>query len=120
MLLDTIASMKTGTYTVTRTGAGTYPTNGRLSAGSTSTFPITAIVQPYQGGRKMLPLPEGVRSEETKHIHTAAALRTRDGGGAQDFITISGEDYHVWAVEGPFTLGGSTHYEVYASRRAKP
>lgn len=120
MLLDTIASLKTGTYTVTRTGAGTYPSGGYLVPGSTSTFPIVAIVQPYAGGRKMLPLPEGVRSEETKLLHTATALRTRDGNGAPDFVTIGGEDYYVWAVEGPYTLGASTHYEVYASRRAKP
>ena len=119
MLLGTIGSLKTGTYTVTRTAGGS-KLLGRYTPGASSTFPIDAVVQPYQGGRKMLPLPEGVRSEETKHIHTATALRTRDVGGEADAISIGGETYHVWAVEGPFTLGASTHYEVYASKRSKP
>lgn len=119
MLLNTIASLKTGTYTVTRT-ADAAPVMGRKVAGSSSTFPIVAVVQPYQGGRKMLPLPEGVRSEETVHVHTATALRTRDDGGEADSISIDGEDYRVWAVEGPFKLRGSTHYEAYASRRTRP
>lgn len=119
MLLSSIAGLRTGTYTVTRTAANTLLL-GRAVAGSTSTFSIVAVVQPYAGGRKMLPLPEGVRAEETKHIHTATALRTTDSAGEADSISIDGTTYRVWAVEGPYTLGGSTHYEAYASKKGRP
>lgn len=119
MLLATIGSLKTGTYTVTRRAGGAHAT-GRYTAGASSTFPIVAVVQPYQGGRKMLPLPEGVRAEETKLLHTATELRTRDNNGEADSVVILGDTYVVFAVEGPFTLGASTHFEVYAARRTKP
>lgn len=119
MLLSTIGSLKTGTYTVTRTANGT-TTLGRYTSGASSTFPIVAVVQPYQGGRKMLPLPEGVRAEETKLLHTATELRTHDNDGEADSIVILGDTYVVFAVEGPFTLGASTHFEVYAARRTIP
>lgn len=119
MLLGSIAGLKTGTYTVTRTAANSLLL-GRKVAGASSTFPIVAVVQPYAGGRKLLPLPEGVRSEETVHVHTATALRTTDDAGEADSISIGGTVYRVWAVEGPFKLGTSTHYEAYASRKGRP
>ncbi len=119
MLLQSVNSLKTGTYTVTRTATGTL-SQGRYTTGAGSTFSIDAVVQPYSGGRKMIPLPEGVRAEDTKLIHTATALRTRDSTGEADVITILGELYTVWAVQGPYTLGPSTHYEAYVTRKGSP
>jgi len=120
MLLGVINSLKTGTYVVTRTADGSYDAHGRYATGSSSTFNMDAVVQPYGGGRKMLPLPEGVRAEDVRLIHTATALRTRDNAGEADSVAIGGENYSVYAVEGPYTLGPSTHYQAYAARRGKP
>lgn len=120
MLTGSILGLRTGTYTVTRRGGGTYDADGYHVAGSSSTFSIDAVVQPYAGGRRMLPLPEGVRAEDVRHVHTTTALRTRDNAGEADAIAIGGEVYYAWAVEGPYTLGGSTHYEAYVARRGKP
>lgn len=118
MLIATIGSMATGTFTVTRTAEGTQVL-GRYTLGATSTFTIVAIDQPLDG-RVMLPLPEGIRAEEVRLLHTATALRTRDGNGEPDYVTIRGEVYYVWKVAGPYTLGGSTHYEAHVARRKRP
>jgi hypothetical protein len=119
MLLNSIASLNTGTYTVTRTASGSL-TQGRFTPGGTTTLDIEAVVQPYSGGRKMLPLPEGIRAEDTKLLHTTTPLRTADNTGEADKITILGDTFVVWAVQGPYTLGGSTHYEAYVTRRTVP
>lgn len=119
MLLDTITSLATGSYVVTRTAPGSM-TQGRFTAGATSSFSIQAVVQPYAAGRKMLPLPEGIRAEDTKLLHTVTPLRTTDNTGDADKIVILGDTFVVWAVQGPYTLGESTHYEAYVTRRTVP
>lgn len=113
-----IGSLANGSFTVTRTAGGPLVL-GRYTSGGTSTFPITVIEQPYSP-RTMIPLPEGVRVEDVKLIHTNTALRTRDENGEADYITIRGENFYVWRVDGPYTLGGSAHYEVHAARKSKP
>lgn len=115
---NVIQRLKTGTYTVTRTAASTL-SQGRKVAGSTSTFPTDAIVQPLDP-RTMLPLPEGVRAEDVRLIHTADLIRTQDQNGEADAFTIGGEQFYAWKVSGPWTLRGETHYEVHAARRGKP
>ena len=113
-----IGSLSNGTFTVTRT-AGAPLVLGRYSSGAVTTFPIVAIEQPYSP-RTMIPLPEGVRVEDVKLIHTNTPLRTRDENGEADSISIRGENFIVWRVDGPYTLGGSAHYEVHAARKNKP
>lgn len=123
-LLDAIASLSTadtetaGAYTVTRTAEGT-ATLGRYTVGGASTFTIDAVVQPLDA-RSMTPLPSGVRSEDVRLLHTATALRTRDNAGEADRVSIGGETFAVWKVDGPWTLGGETHYEVHVARRGQP
>ena len=117
--LGVITRRQTGTYAVTRTANGSYDANGRFTAGATSAINVVAIVQPLDP-RTVLPLPEGVRSEDVRLVHTATLLRTPDGTGAADSISIGGEPYIVFEVAGPFTLNGATHYEIHAARRAVP
>lgn len=119
MLLNVIGHLQTGTYVVTRTAPGSLVL-GRAVAGATSVLNIVAVVQPYSAGKKMLPLPEGIRAEDTKIVHTATPLRTTDNTGAADQIAILSDNYVVWAIQGPWTLNGSTHYKAYVTRRTVP
>lgn len=113
-----LGSLVTGSYTVTRTAEGT-TTAGRYTPGATSTFLLNAIEQPFSP-RTLLPLPEGVRSEEVKLLHTSTLLRTRDNNGEADFVTIRGEDFYAWQVAGPYIMSGSSHYEIHVARRRRP
>jgi hypothetical protein len=114
---DAIATFATGTYTVTRTGAGSY-SGGILSAGSTSSFSIVASVQPLSG-RDLQVLPEGQRTDETRVLYTTTQLLTRTATQAPDSISIDGSTYEVFKVE-DWTYIGVTHYRAYVSRKDRP
>jgi hypothetical protein len=116
-----IASLATGTYTVTRTAAGDFGggfpislggglasnEDGRYRPGTSSTFTISASVQPARG-RDLLRLPEGQRTREVIAIFTATALQTAaaPGGATADAITFQGSQYEVQTVEYWFQAGG--------------
>lgn len=112
-----------GKYTVSRTLAGSYAATGDYVDGSVTTFPITASVQPHDG-RLTVTLPEGARTEDVRQLWTATELRVTDDNVDADRITIPSaqgdEVFHVFKVEGPWTMSGRTHYHVYAARRRKP
>ena len=105
--LDTaalISSLSTGTYTVTRTPAGTFA-NGVAVPGTPTTLQITAAI--YQAsGRDLERLPEMRRSVATIKIFTTTQLRTGaqqgqgNGEGAYqaDRITYNGLQYEVQQV----------------------
>lgn len=89
-LSGVLESFSTGTYTVTR-GARSYDTNGRLAATS-STFSVSANVQPYPGD-ELNRLPEGLRTAKVKAVYTTTELR------ANDSISIGGSAWQVHVVE---------------------
>ncbi len=93
-LSNVIASLATGTYTVTRWAADSYDTNGVLVKGATSTLSVLACVQPLTG-RDLQRLPEGRRTREGKAVYTATALRVEP---VADRISIDGETYEVESV----------------------
>lgn len=100
-------------YTVTRRAAGAYA-SGIWADGSTSTFSITAHVQPVTG-RDLKTLPEGQRAEDSRIVYTTTELRATAGG--PDSISIGGEAYEVTRVETWSGLGG-THYRAIVHRQA--
>ena len=95
----------TGSYTVTRTAAGSYAL-GRYTSGGTSTFLITAGVQPVTG-RVLRDLPEGRRAEETLVLYTTTQLIALDPADESDTIAIDGESWRVFKVE---------HFRILANR----
>lgn len=119
MISSVIGRLQTGTYAVTRKVAGTYDNNGRAVTGSSTVITVDAVVQPYNP-RKLAPLPEGIRSEEARLLHATTLLRTQDNTGPADIVTISGEQYTVLSVSGPWQLRGSTHYECIVARQGRP
>ena len=120
-LSGVISAFKTGTYTVTRTGGGTY-SSGVYTAGSTSTFDITASVQPVSG-RDLQVLPEGQHGNEVRVIYTTTELRTRNPTNAGDKISIGSEDWEVFRFERWEAFGlnlSGDHYRAFASRLETP
>jgi hypothetical protein len=117
LLNEVIESLSTGTYSVTRVLQGTY-TQGRYTAGATTTFEISACEQPVEG-RKLQPQAEGEHADEIRVLYTNTELRTRTPQVEPDVITIDGEAFEVFRCEKWKGLG-QTQYRVHASRVVIP
>lgn len=96
---DAIALLSSGTYTVTRRAPPTN-VNGYATPGATSTFTITASVQPAPGKVTEL-LPEGWRNRDTREAFTSTPLRTAKAGQIPDVVTIEGSPFQAYSIE-PF------------------
>ena len=116
-LAAAIAIFQTGTYTVTRTAAGT-TTAGRYTPGSTSTFSIDAVVQPVTG-REFTPMPEPPAGHETKLLHTVTALQTLGLARADRVALDGGEPWVVYHTEG-WSHIGETFTRALVSRAVVP
>lgn len=112
-----IASLSTGTYTVTRTAAGTRVL-GRYTPGATSTFTILAGIEPATG-RQLRDLPEGRRGDETICIYATDELKTTTPTTDPDVVTYRGEPWTVVQVK-VWEGFGETHYECLAQRAPSP
>ena len=113
--LGAIDRFSTGSYTVTRPTAGTVAF-GKTTPGVPTTFTISkASVQPV--GEDLTVVPEGRSASDVKVIYTYTELR---GGTLPDVITILGQPYEVYRVQGPWTMRGETHWVAYAARQTIP
>lgn len=109
-----------GTYNVLRRSQGTYDANGRYSGpGASTTLRIVASVQPVSG-RDLVVVPVGQRTDEARVIYTATQLLTRTPTREPDVITVGGEPYAVYRVDGPFELDDGITWRVYAARQVVP
>jgi hypothetical protein len=122
-LADVIARFSTaaadgvpGGYTLTRTTAAPYASNGVAGSSTTSTLTIDACVQPG-GGKAIRPLPEGIHAEDVIAVDMVTALQLVP---VPDALTYRGESYTLFRVEGPRTLGASTTYTGYFARTVLP
>jgi hypothetical protein len=116
-LTGVIAGFASGTYTVTRTAAGTL-TTGRYTAGATSSFSIVATIQPMTG-RNLKILPEGQHAEETMVVYTTTELRARTPASEPDVFTFDGEAWKVVNVK-RWQAFGDTHYVATIGRTVTP
>jgi hypothetical protein len=98
-LSDAILSLSTGTYTVTRPGAGTW-TNGLFVEGTASTFQIQASVQPASP-KDLQRLPEGERTMNVIVIFTTTELllASQAARTLSDRIAYRGANYEVEDVD---------------------
>lgn len=94
-----ISSFATGTYTVTRTARGT-TSNGKIGAGTASTFTVTASAWPASGP-DLLRLPEARRTSFSMNVMTTTELLVGGQGSAYeaDKISINGDDWEISAVD---------------------
>ncbi len=118
MLSNVIGRFKSGTYTITRTGASTN-VNGYAVSGAVTTIPdVVMSVQPADG-RAMKLAPEGCTSEDVRIIYTTTQLLTLTPDNAPDRITIDGDVYVVFKVQ-TFGIISGGHYRAYAARQTIP
>lgn len=113
-LRGAIASLSTGTYTVTRRAPDTR-VQGRTVEGSESTFSIVASVQPVSG-RELRDLPEGERGDETIVIYTVTEVRS---GANPDEIEVDGSRFVIVKCE-RWKSFGAQHFRAYAARKDAP
>ncbi len=102
-------------YTVTRTTGGGVDSNGNPVTGSTSTILIDACIQPLSP-RSLMVLPEGTRTKDVRVIDSITKLQESP---IPDHITIRGEDYAVFSVDGPTSMNGFPLYTAYAARQVE-
>lgn len=102
-----IRRYKTGDYDVTRPSAGTV-TNGVFTPGATSTFSISASIQPI-AGRDLKSLPESRHAEEIRSVWTTTELRV------EDTVDIGGETWEVIRAQ-----MWPSHYRAYLARKVTP
>jgi hypothetical protein len=102
-------------YVVTRTVHNGY-SQGNVVDGTRTTFNIHASIEPLNG-RTLMVLPEGTRTEDVRVIDTATELKCEP---IPDHISIRGEDYAIWKVDGPLTSFGVSLYTAYAVRQVNP
>lgn len=96
-------------YTVTRTTPAA-PVNGRKVAGTTSTLPITANIQPANG-EELETLPEHRRKNDVRVIYTETELFVEDATHEPDRIAIGSTVFEVFKCE-PW----ARHFRAYASK----
>ena len=99
-----ISHLGTGSYVVNRKDTPTY-VKGRLQPYTSTSFTITASVQPLTGNDMRL-LPEGARADNTKSLFTPTKLKTT-GDAGPDVVVINSEDYEVFNVESWIGFGES-------------
>lgn len=93
-----LAQLGTETVTISRMAAGSY-TLGRWTDGATSTFDISASVQPLNP-REIQDLPENRRFTESLKLYTETELRAGSVNSSTqpDEFTRDGKDYEILSV----------------------
>jgi hypothetical protein len=101
---DVVDLLSSGTYLVTRPSATTY-VNG-VATRTTSTFTITASIQPLSPGLQIVRdmAGDGFRNAEILVCYTNTELRTVDAG-EPDMVSVFGYQHQVDKVERWNALG---------------
>lgn len=121
-LLDAIASLATGTYTVTRRATGTWSAGRYTKNASSSTFNIVASVQPafnmnrIIGGRDLQHTDQGQSVTNVRLLYTTTELFTRNATNDPDEVSIDGSDWTVTRVE-KWDHTGRVHYKVVVTEK---
>lgn len=106
-----------GTVTVTRTPVGTTDGYGTYSGGTASTFTLSPVgVVPGGSGLKTSEMM-GYSADDVRTLYTTVQLLKVP---FPDRVTIDGENFAVFHVDGPWTGFGGTHYVVRVARITAP
>lgn len=113
-LAGVIDELKTGTYTVTRPGPGTYVNGVWVTAAPVAIFPIVANVG-SPTAQELQKLPEAQQVEDVRSIRTVTELKARTAQNAGDQVAIAGEVFEVFTV-GSMSDGDEVLWRALASR----
>jgi hypothetical protein len=118
-LNETIDSLATGDYTVTRKTVGTTVDGIYLDNGTTTTFTIRAVNSPATGlqrvvgGFEMISGYDGQHTNDIRVLYTRTELYARSRTHNPDRVTISGRQYTVFRCE-PWDLAqDATNNEIH-------
>jgi hypothetical protein len=117
MLNESIDSLATGTYLVTRQAVGSYADGIYNGGGATSTLTIEAVVEPATGlqrvvgGDETRSIASGQHTNDIQVVYTRSPLYARTPTNEPDLITIRSRQYTVWRVES-WDLSGEVHYRA--------
>lgn len=114
MSLQSLITKWGSSYTVTRRVSGDY-VNGVYTDGASSTFSITASIQPVAGD-DLKTLPEGQHAEDTRILFTETELRVRKTGNEPDQISVDGLNWEVINVEKWSAPSFGTHYKCLIAK----
>ncbi len=123
-ILDTIAAMATGTYTVTRRAKGDMVSGKYVPNPTTSTFSVVAVVQPATdlqrvvGGADMRSYVENQRMDDVMMMHVVTKLWARTTTHDPDVVTIDDDSWTVFRVE-PWNFYGDLFYMVVLTRQTQ-
>jgi len=100
-----------------RYAAGAWGSDGRWTAGASTSATIEASVQPASG-KVLATLPEGERSRDPRTVYTFEALRgaSQYDGTDADRLTIDGASYEVRELTHWRSAAPIAHYEALALR----
>jgi hypothetical protein len=104
-LNESIDSLATGDYTVTRKAVGTFTDGIYSGGGSTTTFTIRAVQEPatglqrVTGGFEMISGYDGQHTNDVRVLYTRTELKTRSQTTEADRVTINGRQYTVFRCE---------------------
>lgn len=129
-LSGALISLGTVDLQVTRTAHGPR-VNGRSTAGTQTTFSITAGTPEPITGRQLMDVPEGRRGDETMKLFVDVPLYTESPLYDPDVVAYVGTDPDMIAMLGagePWTVikvetwpgFGETHREVQIARAPSP
>lgn len=125
-LNDSIDSLATGQYTVTRKTKGTYTDGIYSGGGTTTTFAISAVQEPATGlqrvvgGFEMRAGEDGQKSNDIRVVYTRVELFTRSDAYEPDLISINGRNYTVFRCEpwdlASYEANNEVHYRALVTR----
>lgn len=105
MLIDTILSLASGTYTVTRRNAGTIVDGIYTPNPTTTSFSVIASIQPARGlprvtgGRDMISDEQNQHVTEALVMFTTTEVRERTPTNDPDTIVYGGKTYTIARTE---------------------
>jgi len=103
-LNESIDSLATGDYTVTRRATGAW-VKGIYTPGASSTFTIRAVMEPATGlqrvvgGFEMISGYDGQHTNDIRVLYTRTELKVRSPNTEPDLVTINGRQYTVFRCE---------------------
>lgn len=120
-LNESIDSLATGDYVVTRRATGT-TVKGIYTPGATTTLTIRAVMEPatglqrVTGGFEMISGHDGQHVNDIRVLYTRTQLLTRTRTNEPDLVTINSRQYTVFRCE-PWDLAkdganNEVHYRV--------
>jgi hypothetical protein len=114
-LRDVIAHFASGqpvsSYVVTRRSSAGTTVLGRWTPGTPETITVDVALVVPASAQDLKVAPEGRSASDLRKFISATEIKL------QDVITIDGESWEVYHVDGPYNAFGDTHWNASVARQ---